>query len=344
MVYAVILAGGIGSRFWPLSTVMEPKQFLNLCSDKSLLAQTIKRVGTFIDKKNIYIATNKSYQGKIKDCIREFNIPLKNCLFEPESKNTLAPIGVLSKLIFAKDKEAIIVVLPSDHLIKDTSQFLKSLARGIEITKNGFIVTLGIVPQRPETGYGYIKVKTLSHKVAKSSVYKVNRFIEKPSLKMAKKLIKDKKIYWNGGIFIFQAQTLLEEIRKLKAGVYKILNKLEDKKNLNKFWSKFPAVSIDCAVMERTKKLALIPIDCGWIDLGSWQALEETIKKDKNGNISRGNHINVGSKNITVWAGQRLVATLGLNNLVIVDTKDALLVCAKDKTQEIKHIVKKIID
>ncbi len=336
MNYAIILAGGIGSRFWPLSTQLEPKQFLSLCSDKSLLEESIARIGRLVGRKNIYIATNKNYKVKVKDCIRKFRLPAKNFLFEPESKNTLAPITVLTNTFFQEDKEAIILVLPSDHLIKKKHKFLEILKTSIEVAKGGYIVTLGIVPKRPETGYGYIKVKS------KSKFYQVERFIEKPNIQTAKELIKDKRFYWNAGIFIFKAQTLLEETKRLQPKVYKILMQIKDKEDLNRLWSKFPAVSIDYAIMEKTNKLALVPADFDWIDIGSWNSIEQIFKKDKNGNISKGKHIDLGSRDITVYAKEKKVVTLGLNNLVIVDSKDGLLVCSKNKTQEIKQIVKKI--
>ena len=339
MTYAIILAGGVGSRFWPLSTQLEPKQFLSFCSDKSLLEESISRIGNLVGRKNIYIATNKNYRAKVRDCIRKFRLPAKNFLFEPGTKNTLAPIGVLSHMIFNRDKDAVIIVLPSDHLIKKKVQFSEILKRSIGVAEAGYIVTLGVVPQRPETGYGYIKANS---KWQMAGVYKVERFIEKPNLKTAKKLIKDKRYYWNAGIFIFKAKTMLEEIKKLQPKVYKILMQIKDKEDLNRYWSRFPAVSIDYAIMEKTKKIALLPADCGWLDLGNWNSIEQIFKKDKNGNIFKGKHIDLGSRDITVYAKEKKVVTLGLNNLVIVDSKDGLLVCSKNKTQEIKQIVKKI--
>jgi mannose-1-phosphate guanylyltransferase len=348
MTYAIILAGGVGSRFWPLSTQLQPKQFLSFCSDKSLLEESILRIANLIGRRNIYIATNKNYRAKVRDCIRKFRLSAKNFLFEPEAKNTLVPIGALSCAIFNKDKEAIIMVLPSDHLIKKKHKFLEILKTSIEVAKEGYIVTLGILPKRPETGYGYIQIKSkipallAGRENQKSKIYTVHRFIEKPDLKIAKKLIRDRGFYWNAGIFIFKAQTLLEEIRELQPKVYKILMQIKDKEDLNRLWSKFPAVSIDYAIMEKTKKIALLPADCGWLDLGNWNSIEQIFKKDKNGNIFKGKHIDLGSRDITVYAKEKKVVTLGLNNLVIVDSKDGLLVCNKNKTQEIKQIVKKI--
>jgi mannose-1-phosphate guanylyltransferase len=320
-----------------------------------MLEETVRRIGSLVKRDNIYIATNKIYHKKIKDYLKKLNIHPRNILFEPEARNTLAPLSLLSKNIYNKDKEAVILVFPCDHYIKDKNRFSKILNKAICAAKRGYVVTLGIAPTRPETAYGYIRVKSPPQKLAgpprvlaeklkilKSKAYAVDRFIEKPSLTKAKKLIKDKRFYWNAGIFIFRADTMLQELKKFAPDDYDVINKIIDEKSLNRLWQQITSTSIDYAVMEKTNKMVLVPVDFGWIDLGSWQAIEEILKKNKVGNIFRGNYIDIGSKNTTVWGGKRLVATLGLNNIIIVDTKDALLVCSKDKAQEIKRVVQKL--
>lgn len=338
MNYAIILAGGAGTRFWPLSTEAQPKQFLNICSCQPL-SESIRRVLPLIKKENVYIATNLRYSQKIKNCLKEFNIPFKNLFFEPQAKNTFPPIAVLSNIIYKKDPDAVIAVLPSDHYIKDNKKFIRLFLKEIDMARSGYIVTLGIPPTRPETGYGYIKVEP---EVKSKKAYKIDKFIEKPSKSLANKFIKDKRYFWNGGIFVFRADVMLEETKRLMPRAYKTIIKIQDKFSLNRFWSKLPSISVDYAIMERTNKMVLFPADYRWQDLGSWQAIEEILKKDKSGNIFKGNYIDIASKNTTVWADKRLVATLGLNNIIIVDTEDALLVCAKDKTQEVKKIVKRL--
>ena len=333
MTYSIILAGGIGSRFWPLSTDKKPKQFLNLCSNRPLLVESIERVSSLTPKTNIYIATNKIYKNLTYDYLKKLGIPKSNFLFERKGKNTLAPISALTSIIFKKDKKAVIAVFPSDHFIKNKKEFLRVLKKAIESAKNGNIVTLGITPQRPETGFGYIKVRGRGR-----SGYDVDKFIEKPDLKTAERFIKDKSYYWNGGIFVFKAQTLLNEIKRIQPKVYKILAKIKNKEDLDRIWREFPSTSIDYAIMEKANKLKLIPLDCGWSDLGSWQAIEEIRKKDKNGNIFICKNIDLGSKNTLVWSN-RLVATLGLKDLIIVDTKNTLLICSKDNAQKVKQVV-----
>jgi len=332
--YAIILAGGTGTRFWPLSRELEPKQFLSVCSIRPMIEETIDRISPLIKERNIYIATGKIHNQKIKKCLKKLKIPSSNILLEPQSKNTFAPIAVLSKNINDLDSDAVIVVLPSDHFIRHNDRFLRLLSKGIEIAKCGYIVSLGIPPRKPETGYGYIKTKSRIN-----DFYLIEKFIEKPNLIRAKKFIRDKRYYWNSGIFIFKPQVILEETKKFIPGIYNTVMHFKNKKDFSRLWHKLPSVSIDYAIMEKTKRMVLLPVYCGWIDLGSWEAIGEIAKKDKNGNIFRGQHIDIGSKNTLVWSDERLITTLGLNNIIIVDTKDALLVCRKDMSQDVKKVV-----
>ena len=350
MNYALILAGGIGSRFWPLSKEGEPKQFLSLCSAKPMIEETLQRLSGLIRKENIYIATNQTHSQRIRRCANSLGIPLKNILFEPQGKNTLAPVCLISSRIMERDKKATIVVLPSDHYIKRKEIFLNLLKKAIVTAQQGYIVTFGARPCRPETGYGYIKVKGKRKKVKvesnlpagrqeKVKVYAVDRFVEKPNLKKAKEFLKDKRYYWNCGIFIFRADMLLGEVRKFAPVVYKIIKKIKNNSSLKKYWSQLPSISLDYAVMEKTKIGALLTADCGWMDLGSWEALDEVLKRDRDGNILRGNCLSLENKNTLIWSDNRLVAALGLDNIVIVNTEDAVLVCRKEKSQDVKKIV-----
>jgi len=337
MNYAIVLAGGSGTRFWPLSRQSEPKQFLNICSDKSLLVQTFQRIYPLIRKENIFIAANKMHKPRLEEIIRNSKIPLKNIFFEPKAKNTLAPIAVISKILCDSDRSAVIAVLPSDHFIKDGKKFVKGLKEGLESAKKGNIATLGILPTRPETGYGYIKVeaKTKSGQLH----YRVEKFMEKPDFLKAKQFIKDSRYYWNAGIFIFRPDIILGEIRKLMPKTYAVILQIKNKQDLTRLWAKLPAISFDYAVMEQTKKAVVLPVDCGWSDCGSWQAIAELLKKDKQGNIFRGKCLDLGSKNSFVWSDNRLVATLGLDDTIVINTRDALLVCPKQRAQDVKKIV-----
>ncbi|MDD2752096.1 MAG: mannose-1-phosphate guanylyltransferase, partial [Candidatus Omnitrophica bacterium] len=233
MNYAIILAGGSGTRFWPLSRKKQPKQFLNLCSSQPMIEETIRRIAGLIDRKNIYIATNKIYEKNIRACLNKLKIPIGNAFFEPDARNTFAPIALLSKKIYGVDRNAVVLVLPSDHYIKEESKCLQAYKKAISTAQKGFIVTIGVKPTHPETGYGYIKIRLQDGKIACSQAYKVERFLEKPQIELAKKFIRDNKYYWNAGMFIFRAQTLLEEIKKLLPAQYKLLQNIISSKDLN---------------------------------------------------------------------------------------------------------------
>ena len=364
--YAIILCGGSGTRFWPLSRLRLPKQFLNICSDDPLVADTIGRILPIVKRQNIYIATGKIHGPAIKGCLRRFGIPAQNFLLEPEGKNTLSPIALLTDRIYSRDPEAVIAVLPSDHFIRAVGTFRKLLKRGMAIAGNGFIVTLGIVPHRPETGYGYIKAaanregstRPYTHPaisewrvrrlcggmgrcapVRANQYYKVEKFIEKPSLARAKGFIKSKRYYWNSGAFIFRADTVRGEIKRLAPGVFRIITDMRKRKRFDSLWRRLPFISFDYAVMEKTDKAVVCPADYGWTDVGSWEALAEVIKPDGNANIFKGQCLDLGSRSTLVWSGKRLVATVGLSNIIIVDTPDAVLVCSRDKAQDVRKVV-----
>ncbi len=339
MNHVIVLSGGSGTRFWPLSRKSQPKQFLNLCSDRPMIEQTIQRVKKLTGGKNIYIAANKIHQKNIRSCVSKLKIPQENIFFEPLAKNTFAPIAVLSKLIYEADPQAVIAVFPSDHYIKEENKFLKVLKQAFIAAKTGYIVTIGITPTQPETGYGYIKI---AQQANRPGIYKVKKFFEKPEIKLAKKFIRDKGYYWNGGMFIFKAECLLGEIKKFLPSDYCLLKKIDSQEKAKKLWSKLVSTSIDYAIMEKTKRIALIPADFSWSDLGSWLALGDLLPKDEQGNCIRGDTIDIGSTNILALPGSRFLATIGLKDLIIVGTKDALLICAKDKTQDVKKLVESL--
>ncbi len=340
MDYAVVLAGGKGSRFWPLSRESKPKQFLAIYSARPLIEETILRISPLIKRKNIYIATNKIHSQKIKDCLKAFGIPAENFFFEPAGRNTLGPIAFFASKIKNIHPQAVVAAIPSDHLIKDNKEYLKSLSRAIQLARDGFIVTVGIKPSRPETGYGYVKVNLQRQKHKSGDYYVVDKFIEKPNLKKAKRLIRDKRYFWNSGTFVFRADVMLDEIKNFSPGVYKTIMKMRSSKNIGELWPKLPSISLDYAVMEKTARAVLLPCDYGWLDLGHWKSMEEALQKDKAGNIFIGKKcIDVGSKSSLVWSDNRLIATVGLDNVIVVDTEDALLVCSKDRAQDVKEIV-----
>lgn len=338
MVYAVILAGGVGSRFWPFSRELEPKQFMKLIGNSSLLQTTIGRIKPLIKPSNILIVTNNTYFYEVKSQIAKFGIPDSNIILEPQGKNTAPAIGLCARLISLIDKNAVLLVLPSDHFIKDTDKFEKTIKNAIKCAKQNFLVTIGIKPINPSTSYGYIKVAKKN-----SEYFTVDSFLEKPLLIKAKKYFKDKSFFWNSGMFIGKASTFLDEIRKYLPELSNSLGMIASVKDIGKVWPKIEAISVDYGIMEKSQRIALIPADFYWTDLGSWDALADIFPKDKKGNISSPDILNLDSTGVSIFnRGQRLISTIGLKDVIIADTPDALLVCDSKKTQEVKKIVSMI--
>ncbi len=343
--YAILLAGGQGSRFWPQSRTLEPKQFLSLHKDKSLFIQTILRVKTLIPSSNIFIATSELYRNQIIELVAPFKIPLDNLIFEPEGKNTAPSIAVTVQLIHKRDQLARICVLPCDHLIKNKTGFFKLLSKGFKLCGDRLVI-FGIPPSRPATGYGYIQVT--SHRSpgcpagrhVTRGVFEVKRFTEKPDLKTAQKFVKSGDYYWNSGIFVGASQAFLDEFRVNLPELYRIIRKIDGPEDINSIWGRIQPVSFDYGILEKARNILMIAAsDLGWSDLGSWQAWDEIIPKDSQGNIFKADSVNLDSRNITVVGSRRLIATIGLEDLIIVDTPDALLVTRKDKSEDVKKIV-----
>ncbi len=272
MLYALILAGGKGERFWPLSRSLEPKQFLKVTGEISLIQQTISRIKKLIPLKHVYIITNYQHQYEIKRQIATFDFPLSNIILEPEGKNTAVAIGLAAKQLYLIDKQAIMVVLPSDHFIKKEARFSKILKTAEDLAKKDYLVCLGIKPTRPKTGYGYIETAA---RLPGKSALKVVRFIEKPVFALAKKFFKDKRFFWNSGIFLWKARVILEELERYAPLIYKKFKRLRgiiiETYKLKEIYRDLPSISIDYAVMEKSKKVILVPAtDLGWNDVGSW--------------------------------------------------------------------------
>ena len=336
MTYAVILAGGVGSRFWPFSRELEPKQFMKLIDEKSLLQATVKRLKGLVTPENTFIITNNMYFYELLDQLKGSGIPEENIILEPQGKNTAPAIGACARLISLKDKNAVLVVLPADHYIKNFTGFKRVIKKAITVAKEDLLVTIGIRPDKPSTAYGYIKVKAEKN----ARYYQVRGFFEKPSLKKAGVYFKDKNYYWNSGMFIRRAGVFLEEVRNYLPRLSRQLSSLRSKEDIEKVWPKIKPISVDYGVMEYSKKIALIPADFYWTDLGSWDALSEIFPKDSKGNVLQGDIYNLDSRGMCVFSkGNRLISTIGVKDLVIADTADALLVCDRTKTQEVKKLV-----
>lgn len=352
--YAVILAGGSGSRLWPLSRDLYPKQLLKLDKRNTLFQSTFLRLTPNFSDKNILSITNIKHFSDVKMQLTKIKNKLEQkedykVITEPIGRNTAPAIALATKYVqsISKDIDPIILITPSDQVIKDNESFSSSINEGIKLADKGYIVTFGIIPEREETGFGYIKTKK-NTPITKISAFslKADEFKEKPDIATAKKYIKAKNYYWNSGIFMFKASVLINELKKHSPEIIETLSELEIKElqptvSFDSF-SKMPDISIDYAVMEKSDKIALVPLDCGWNDLGSWEALYDISKKDKNGNYITGNVIDIDSENSMIYSTSKLVTTLGLKNKVVVETDDALLICDKSRTQDVKKIYNKL--
>lgn len=344
MTYAVVLAGGVGSRFWPFSRELEPKQFMKIIGQSSLLEATIQRLKGLVDPAHTYIITNKIYFYEVKAQVAKFRIPDKNIILEPQGKNTAPAVGLCAKLISRTDKDAVLLVLPSDHYIKNVVNFKKTIKRAIVCAKENFLVTIGIKPIAPSTGYGYVRVGARCLvQGSRGLAYKAEKFLEKPSLNNAKKYFKDKKFYWNSGMFIWKAAVFLDEVKKYLPELHVNLERINSVSDISKVWPRIDAISVDYGIMEHSKRIALVPADFYWTDLGSWEALAEIFPKDKNGNITGSDTLNLDSQGVCVFSrGNRLISTIGVKDTIIADTPDALLVCDRNKAQLVKQLVERL--
>jgi mannose-1-phosphate guanylyltransferase len=338
---AVILAGGKGERFWPKSRIAQPKQFLSLTADgKTLIQLTVERLKGLVAKENIFVVTNENYVGLVRAQLPY--IPAENILTEPVSRNTAPCIALAAAVIEKKYGDAVMLVLPSDHLIKSTVLYLDTLRRAIPIAEQDKLVTIGITPTYPETGYGYIHFAD-----SEEGAYEVRQFVEKPPIELAKEYFESGEYLWNSGMFVWKASVILDEAERLlpemMADIKEVIQSYGTESFNDKFkqiFPTFPSISIDYGIMEKAEKVWTIPANFGWDDVGSWLAMERILLADENNNVAIGNVINIDSKNVIVHGGlERLVAVVGIENIFVVDTGDAVLVCNKENTQDVKKVV-----
>ncbi len=343
---ALIMAGGRGERFWPRSRKNLPKQFLSLTGDgKTMIQLTVERLLPIIAYSDIYIATNKDYKELVKKQLP--NIPEENIICEPVSKNTAPCIGLGAVHIAKKYDDAIMYVLPSDHQIKFNQMFLATLEDAAVLAGDGkTLVTIGINPDYPETGYGYIK---FDPKSTKGRGYKVERFVEKPSLELAKEYIATEEYLWNSGMFTWKVSSILDNINNFMPDTYASLMRIqaaigtEDEENvLKKEFDNIKSESIDYGVMEKARDIYVIPGSFGWDDVGSWLAIERLQKSNKEGNVIDGDVISVNTKRCILQGQDKLIAAVGLEDMVVVDTKDAILICHKEHAGEIKRVIEEL--
>ncbi|MEW5902553.1 MAG: mannose-1-phosphate guanylyltransferase, partial [Acidobacteriota bacterium] len=344
-VCAVIMAGGSGTRFWPLSRKSRPKQFLPIAAEKTMIEETVERLLPLLPSEAIYAVSDRAQAQVIKRLIPEF--PAENLLVEPLGKNTAASLILATAWVFRRDPETVILALPADHLIGKPKVFRRKLEAAAEAAAaRDVIVTFGIPPTYPSTGFGYIHYAGRKPERIRGEIfYPVRRFKEKPSLEWAKAFLKQGSHCWNSGMFIWRAEVFADMLEKYAPDFFafwqRILKALDqnDRPEIKAAFREIPATSIDYALMEKADGVLMNKGDFGWSDVGSWAALADIWTKDKAGNASRGECLFLDSRNCLVYNPRKLTTLVGLRDVVVVETEDALLICHKDSDQKVKEVI-----
>ncbi|TVX97081.1 mannose-1-phosphate guanylyltransferase [Cohnella terricola] len=349
MITSLIMAGGKGERFWPKSRTNLPKQFLNISGNKSMIQQAVARLERLMQIEQIFIVTNELYAELISAQIP--HLPIENLIIEPSGRNTAPSIALSSLYIEERYPDSTIIVLPSDHIIKNEGEFVDILKTASEVAESGEnIVTLGITPTYPETGYGYIESANEISTLNNLEVHRVRRFVEKPDSITAESYVTSGNYYWNSGMFIWKSSTILECFKKFMPAIYEIMMEIQHKikagaaqEAIHLDFAKMPEESIDYGIMEKADNIFVIPCKFGWDDVGSWTALDRINERDDFGNVIKGNILNIDTKRCIIESNNgKLVATLGIEDLIVVDTDDVTLICSKEKAQEMKLLLKEL--
>ena len=346
--YGLIMAGGSGTRLWPKSRLNSPKQLHALVSEKSMLADTVERIKSLIPEKDIWITTHKNYLHKIKEQIPA--IPRDNILIEPIPLGTAMGVGVGIMRIYSLDEDATVAVLWSDNYIKKTNNFIKALKLAQKAAQETSGIIIGVNPTFPSTTYGYIQIGEELEEFGKMKVFRIKEFFEKPTLARAKEFMTGWQYLWNSGISVWKAKKFLDLFKKHLPKHYELLTKLKKYFNQNDKLDKFirknfnnlEPESIDYAIYEKAKDLATVPADLGWSDIGDWTSLKDVLSIAKKKNLIKGKHIGLDTKNCFILGGERLISTLGVEDLIIVDTDDAILIAHKNHSAKVKDLTKKL--
>jgi mannose-1-phosphate guanylyltransferase len=341
-IYAVIMAGGVGSRFWPRSTEKRPKQLLKIFGDKTMIQSTVDRINDTVDNENIFIITNKIQKPEIVSQLS--SIPKENIIEEPFGRNTAACIGLASLIVQNKQDDGVMIVLPADHIIRDVKAFNEALNSAVNFAyQSKGLVTIGITPTRPETGYGYIQIE---EKEEDQGIHKVSTFAEKPNYSTAVRFLESGDFFWNSGMFIWRADSIMEEIQMLMPELYeglieikRSLGQPEFDKILANVYGKLRSISIDYGIMEKSQKVYLTKGNFVWSDVGSWEEVYQLSQKDENGNVKTGNVYTDMVVDSYIYSPDKFASVIGVDNLIIINTENALLICRRDQAQNVKKIV-----
>ncbi|MCR9106935.1 MAG: mannose-1-phosphate guanylyltransferase/mannose-6-phosphate isomerase [Gammaproteobacteria bacterium] len=347
MITPVVLSGGVGSRLWPVSREAHPKQFLPLAGELSMIQETLQRTGGF-QASDPMVVCNEEHRFMVAEQLRQVGLHASSLILEPVGRNTAPAVALAAISAVAIDPEAILLVLPADHLIKNIDAFVEAVGRALPLAQEGRLTTFGVVPTAPETGYGYIKCGAS----LAEGLYDLERFVEKPDEPTAQAYLDSGDYLWNSGMFLLRAQTYLDELRSLApdmldcciAAMDGAVNDLDFLRPDAQIFAGCPSDSIDYAVMEKTDKGAVVSLDCGWSDVGAWSALWEVSDQDAEQNVAKGDVILDNCRGSYIRSDHRLVAVTGVANLVVVETADAVLVADRDKVQDVKRIVNALKD
>ncbi len=345
---AVIMAGGRGERFWPRSRTAKPKQFLSLTADKeTMLQKTVNRLMPLLEVTDIYVVTNQQYATLVQEQLPD--LPEENILPEPCSRNTAPCIALAAAVIQKRCGDAMMLVLPSDHLIRYESLYLDTLRRAVAAAEQGErLVTIGIPPTYPETGYGYIRFAAHSESQL-PGVYAVEKFVEKPNLETAKEYLAAHCYLWNSGMFVWKTETILNKMEQFLPKVYAGAMQIAAvdgtdafTEQLEQVYADFPSESVDYGIMEKSDQIFTVPGSFGWDDVGNWLAMERINKTNDYGNYIEGDVITVNTQKSIICGQKKLIAAVGVENLIVIDTEDATLICAKDSTQDVKKVIENL--
>jgi mannose-1-phosphate guanylyltransferase len=349
MYYAVIMAGGSGTRLWPLSRQHRPKQALTLVGNKTMFQYAVERIRPIFPVERILVITRGEYASVLSTQVPD--LPPENFILEPEGRGTAPAIGLAAIYLQQRDPDATMAILTADHFITETEQFCRVLSTAEQIAADGTLVTLGIPPSSASTGFGYIQHGSALGEKNGFRFYTVQRFVEKPDLMAAQKMVASGTVSWNSGMFICQVERMMREFECQMTDLYARLMEIKNtlgqpgyRATLENNWPLIAKQTIDYGIMESARRVVVIPVEIGWTDIGSWGSLFELLPADTNGNVMVGHHLDIDTKGTLVFGGNRLVATLGVSNLIIVETDDAVLVCSRAHEQAVKVVVEQLMN
>lgn len=346
--YAVVMAGGSGTRLWPRSRENRPKQFQALYSDKTLLQETVSRLEPLIPREYIYVIANRAHEPIVKEQLPWLRP--ENWIGEPVGKDTAPAVGIAATVIHRRDPNAVILATPADHIITKEMLFRRLLKVAEQVASEGSnVVTIGVRPTCPETGYGYIQMSEAHRTIDDIDVHEVISFKEKPDLRTAEEYVSSWHYVWNSGMFIWKTQTVLDLYKAHAPDIYKLMMRYDkaigtpdEETVLEEVYEAFPKISVDYAILEHAENIHVIPAAIGWSDLGSWSALHEIMDADDDGNTVVGSHVGIDTHNCLIHSRDRLIATIGLDNMIIVDGGDVILVLPNGRSQDIKALLEEL--